>query len=154
MDKKRLAAVIASILLLSVGFIFYFAFPVARMQGDVVNNGDRDANGCLIHLGYTWNATEQACVLEWINGTGRDQVTNFTDCVEAGYNLTSNLAANLTNESNITYLQQCETPAGVTFIQNMNSSFTNTSYDNLTDNGSWNGTFNISNETTNFINIS
>lgn len=154
MEKKKVATIIASILLLSVGFLMYFTFSQGgKIQGSTINNGgQRDKYGCLIHLGYTWNDTEQACVRDWINGTGRYQVNNFSDCVDAGYNLTDNKIANLTNESNVTFLRQCETPGGIIFVENTNTSYSNVSSDNLT-NGSWIGNFNVSNNS-NSTNIS
>jgi hypothetical protein len=76
------------ILILLVGFGFitalvYILISLAPEENRI--GGDRDEHGCLTAAGYSWNADEQACVREWIDGEGRYQVTDFQTCADAGY---------------------------------------------------------------------
>ena len=126
MENVKIAKISASVFLLLAGFLLYFMmFHSGRITGGVIgNNSNRDEHGCLIHIGYTWNETEQACVLSWINGTGRYQVQDFSECEAAGYNASNITINNITSgQSNV--FQQCQEPNGTVFVSGLNLTYVN-----------------------------
>lgn len=126
MDKKRIASITALFFFLAAGFLFYFTLHRSgQITGGVIgNNSELDEHGCLIHSGYAWNETEQACVLPWINGTGKYQVFDFSSCMEAGYPLSNITITNMTNGQSNKF-QQCWEPNGTVFVNGLNLTYLN-----------------------------
>jgi hypothetical protein len=51
----------------------WWAFLVREEKEEKIIGGQKDEHGCLIPAGYSWNATEEKCVREWVSGEERYQ---------------------------------------------------------------------------------
>jgi len=49
----------------------WWAFLVREEKEEKIIGGQKDEHGCLIPAGYSWNATEEKCVREWVSGEER-----------------------------------------------------------------------------------
>lgn len=72
---------------------------------------DSDIHGCKASAGYSWCEVSQKCIRPWEeNCTIVSNITNFDDCVAAGYSILESNPA------------QCRTPDGHVFFQVINQS--------------------------------
>lgn len=108
MEIKKIMILSLFSLLMIAGFAFYFiVFNRQQIQGKVIFN-TMDEHGCLIHEGYTWNETEQACVREWVLGANRYQnasvsnTTNKTPLKNNAINWTVQFTTLTDNSQNLT----------------------------------------------------
>ncbi len=100
METKRVAILFVFGMLLLVGFLFYFlVFINEQLTGKLILN-ETDEHGCLTHQGYTWNATEQACVREWVSRNQSTRYQNFSEALLQ--NDSNNTEVNWTTNVNIT----------------------------------------------------
>lgn len=113
MEKERIAILAIFSVLIASGFIFYLlVYHQAQIQGNAIsgnntNNGTvTDSQGCLIHQGFSWNETEQACVHEWfpVNQTSRYQ-NNSVSGNKIQNVSSSNETLNWTIHANVTIIE-------------------------------------------------
>ncbi len=100
MEPKRVAILFMFGMLLLTGFLFYFlVFVNESLTGKIILNWS-DEHGCLTHQGYTWNATEQACVREWVSQNQSSRYQNFSEI--SMKNSLNNTEINWTTNVNVT----------------------------------------------------
>jgi hypothetical protein len=103
-SNENIIGLVVVLVVVAIGLVF---FDLRSLNFDS-ENGDveeRDSYGCLVLEGYSWNASESACVLEWEIGVKRYQIVDFVTCADAGYAVM---------ESNP---RQCRAPNGNVFVE-------------------------------------
>jgi len=81
--KLKMWIVLGLGLLVLIGLVFFYL----GADSEKLIGGDKDSHGCLVAAGYSWNETEEACVMEWVavDSEDRYQIVNFQQCIDAGY---------------------------------------------------------------------
>ncbi|MBW2986371.1 hypothetical protein KY333_03295 [Candidatus Woesearchaeota archaeon] len=70
------------------GFVLLMILAVIVLAGCAQKQlvgGDRDVHGCIGSAGYTWCAPKQKCLRVWEEPCVTSTITNFAECVAAGY---------------------------------------------------------------------
>jgi len=100
METKRIAVLVLFSVVLIIGFLFYFFVFEKQLNGKVILD-ETGNHGCLTHQGYTWNATERACVLEWVPANQSSRYQNYSSNI-SWINNSDETELNWTNVFNIT----------------------------------------------------
>lgn len=107
MEKERVAVIMAFSILIILGFAFYFlVYQQTKIQGEAILNSSNgtaiDPYGCLIHQGFTWNETEQACVREWIPQNQTDRYQKYFNASSSNLTSENQTLLNWTTDVNVT----------------------------------------------------